>query len=265
MIVYIEYLACYLKTATSVISTVSSLRALLQRLHISVHAFDHHQVAAQLRSVSQNKRTETYQRPPASITIVKTILQYMAPLPYGLQLTTAVLLMFTTNMRQANLFPYVQKQFHSDRILLRADVQLTSDVVIIKNKWSKSSQQVSSLRYQHIPKAADSAVCLWTAMSQLFLTYPHISDTQPLFHFHDYTPLTTQYVNRIWKDALAATGVDPKITLHSLRRGGALYLQQHGVPLPDVGSHGGWRSNAVLRYTNHPSATSAFSALQALK
>lgn len=247
------------------LSTVASLKALLQRLQISIHSFSHNQVSAHLRSVSQNKRTETFQRPPATILTVKTILAYIAPLTCGLQLVTAILLMFTTNMRQANLFPYVQKEFDPERMLLRSDVQLTPDQVIIKNKWSKASQQVSSLRYQHIPKAADSNVCLWTAISQLFHVYPHTVPNQPLFHFHDYSPITTQYVNRIWKDALAATGVDPTITLHSLRRGGALYLQQSGVPLPDVGRHGGWRSNAVLRYTNHPSSVTAFSALQALK
>lgn len=173
--------------------------------------------------------------------------------------------MFTMNMRQANLFPYVQKEFDPDRMLIRDDIKLTPDTVIIKNKWSKSSQQISSLRYQHIPRAADSKVCLWTAISALFRMYPTVSHNQPLFHFHDLTPITTQYVNQIWKEALQATDTDPTKTLHSLRRGGALYLQQSGVPLPDVGSHGGWRSSAVLCYTNHPSSLSAFNALQALK
>lgn len=264
-IVYIEYLAQYLKTSTSVFSTVASLKALLQRLNIKVEPFFHQQVSALLRSISKNKRTETFQRPPASIDIVKNILRYIAPLKYGLQLSTAILLMFTTNMRQANLFPYVIKDFDPERMLVRADIRLTSDSVIIKNKWSKSCQQVSSLRYQHIPKASDPLVCLWTSMSALFDRYPHVSHSQPLFHFHDLAPMTSQYVNRVWKEALQHTGTDPTITLHSLRRGGALYLQQNGVPLPDAGTHGGWRSNAVLRYTNHPASTSAFTALQALK
>lgn len=172
---------------------------------------------------------------------------------------------FTTNMRQANLFPNTQKQFDSDRMLLRSDVTITHDRVIIKHKWSKAQQQVSSLRYQHIPKAADSSVCLWSFLSRLFNIYPHVHQLQPLFHFDDFSPITSQFVNRIWKDAVLATGIDPTTTLHSLRRGGALYLQQQGVPLPDVGNHGGWRSNAVLRYTQHPDATSTFAALQALK
>lgn len=181
----------------------------------------------------------------------------MAPLQYGLQLLTAVLLTFTMNMRQSNLFPYVQKEFDPERMLLRSDVRVTPDMVVIKNKWSKSSQQITALRYQHIPRAADSNVCLWTAISALFRQYPHVSDNQPLFHFHDFALMTTQYVNRIWKEALHVTGTDPTITFHSLRRGGAL--------LPDVGTHGGWHSNAVLHYTSHLSSLSAFNALQALK
>lgn len=218
-----------------------------------------------LRSISINKRTETFQRPPASIQAVKAIIRYILPLTYGIQLSAAILLMFTTNMRQANLFPHTQKEFDTDRMLLRSDVQLTHDRVIIKNKWSKAQQQVSSLRYQHIPRAADPSVCLWTALTHLFHIYPHRHPLQPLFHFHDFSPITSQFINRVWKDAVLATKIDPATTLHSLRRGGALYLQEHGVPLPEVGRHGGWRSNAVLRYTQHPTASSAFSALQALK
>lgn len=265
MIVYIELLARTLKTATSVASTVSSLKALLGRLSVSIQAFENQYVLSLLRSISINKRTETFQRPPASIQAVKAVIRYVLPSEYGIQLSAAILLMFTTNMRQANLFPHTQKQFDTDRMLLRSDVQILDDRVTIKNKWSKAQQQVSSLRYQQIPKAADPSVCLHTALSHLFQLYPHVHPLQPLFHFHDFSPFTSQFVNRVWKEAVLATSLDPATTLHSLRRGGALYLQEHGVPLPDVGRHGGWKSSAVLRYTQHPQATSAFSALQALK
>lgn len=129
---YIEYLARYLKTSPSVVSTIASLKALLVRLGIDTEPFLHNQVSTLVRSITQSKRTETFQKPTTTIHILKQIISYVAP--------------------------------------------------------------------------------SWPTMD-----------------------------------------------------GFALYLQEKDVPLPDVGKHGGWRSNAVLCYTSHPTSISAFNALQALQ
>lgn len=217
-----------------------------------------------MRSVGLHKRAVTFQRPPATTDVISRILRMFDTHTYALQLRLAVLLMFTTNMRQSNLFPITQRSFDPHRMLLRRDITINPSALVVANKWSKSAQQVSSLRFQTIPCAASPNMCTWTAARRLFDAYPCRSYNQPLFHFNDYKPMTLPFMIKLWKQALSALGLDRSLTLHSLRRGGASYLQQAGVPLPDVAAHGGWRSAAVLRYTRHPSDCTTSQALRDL-
>ena len=43
-------------------------------------------------------------------------------------------------------------------------------------------------------------------------------------------------------------GLEGKVTSHSLRRGGATYLNSIGISLVDIKQRGDWRSLAVLLY-----------------
>lgn len=77
-------------------------------------------------------------------------------------------------------------------------------------------------------------------------------------------PLT--YITRSFKLALLRAGLaNTGLTLHSLRRGGARFLQSAGVGTGDIASHAGWRSAAMFRYIDNPTKPAAFRALQALK
>lgn len=172
--------------------------------------------------------------------------------------------MFTTNMRQSNIFPPSQSLFDPNRMLLRKDVLLNSSTITITNKWSKSSQQVSSLRYQTIPRATYPQLCTWRAARAYFANFPHRRLNQPLIHFDDLSPIPIYYIVKRWKQALGAARLDPSLTLHSLRRGGATYLQDAGVPMPDVAKHSSWRSAAILRYTRNPSDCATIKALRDL-
>lgn len=263
-VLYIEFLARTQKTASAVASTISSLKAILQRLQIPVQEIHNYFVNSLQRSISINKRTVTFQRPPVTPLQIRTIFAAAKNSSNYLQFRAAVLLMFVTNMRQSNLFPRTQSLFDSQRMLTRADVTITPKAVVIRNKWSKSQQTVAHLRYQTIPKARVPLFCLRTALIEMFAFYSHTSSAQPLFHYNDGSPITSQYMVKKWKKALKSAGIPTHYTLHSLRRGGATYLQRAGVPLPDLAAHGGWRSSAVLRYTRHPAATSTAKALREL-
>lgn len=56
----------------------------------------------------------------------------------------------------------------------------------------------------------------------------------------------------------------PSFTMHSLRRGGARYLQDRGVAEPIIARHVGWKSNAMYDYINLPGHRQAFNALKDL-
>lgn len=264
ILLYIEHLARSLKTASSVNSNFSSLKALMARLKLPLHTLSHPFVGSMLRSIGLHKRTVTFQRPPASTDVILKILRFTDRLPHAMQIRFAILLLFTTNMRQSNIFPASQRLFDPHRMLLRKDVVLSSSSLTVTNKWSKASQQISSLRYQTIPRATYPQLCTWRVARAYFARFPHRHTNQPLIHFDDMSPIPIYYIVKRWNQALTAAGLDPSLTLHSLRRGGASYLQEAGVPIPDVAKHGGWRSAAILRYTRSPSACSTTKALRDL-
>lgn len=265
LIAFLEYLATVQKTAASVISTFTTLKALLARRYVPMEAFDHPQLATQLRSIKINKRTPARQRPPVSLQHLRLILHRLREMDYGHQLVVAILTMFVTNFRQSNIAPPSINSFDHTRHLTREDIRIRHSSISIYQKWSKTQQQVGMDRWLSIPRAASSQLCLVAAVIDLFLRSPTLKRSQPLLSFDDGNPITIPYINKAFKLAQRRAGLGRiPYTLHSLRRGGARFLQKAGVDLPAIATHGGWKSNTIMRYVHQPHRRAAFQALQTL-
>lgn len=263
---FIEHLASTQQTAAAVLSSVSSLRAVLQRHYIPTHSFSATSISMLLRSIKVNKRTPAVQRPPVHLSELRIIITQLQSVDYSHHLQLAVLLLFTTSFHQSNLAPQTQRAFDVTRHLTRADVRLAVSYVQIQEKWSKTRQQISRDRWLAIPRVHGSALCLHSALVALLRVSPTSRPSQPLLVFEDGSPMPLSFIIRALKAALICVGLGTRgITLHSLRRGGAHFLQRSGVKSGDIASHGGWRSAAMYRYINHPTKPAAFRAFQALK
>lgn len=263
---FIEHLASTQRTAAAVLSSVSTLRAVLQRHHIPTHSFAATSIALLLRSIKVNKRTPAIQRPPVHLSDLRMIINQLHLMDYSHHLKLAVLLLFTTSFRQSNLAPQTQRTFDATRHLTRADVRLASSFLQVQEKWSKTRQQITRDRWLAIPRVPGSALCLHSAVIALLRVSPTQSLSQPLLVFDDGAPMPLSFITRAFKLALLLAGLSQcGITLHSLRRGGARFLQRSGVSPGDIASHGGWKSAAMYRYINHPTKPAAFRAFQALK
>lgn len=162
---FIEHLARTQRTAASVLSTVSTLRALLHRAGVPTYNFSHNDVQMLLRSIKINKRTPAVQRPPLQVHDLRRIINQLQHMDYAPQLQTAVLLLFTTSFRQSNLAPTTVRAFDHTRHLTRADVRLSSSLVQVFEKWSKTRQQIVSDRWLSIPRVSGSALCLHSAIT----------------------------------------------------------------------------------------------------
>lgn len=169
--------------------------------------------------------------------------------------------MFVTSVRQSNLLPSSQRMFDPTRQLVWKDVLWRSKYIKINIKWGKS-QQKSTTRFQKIPCAASTTMCTYTALKRLRANRkarPHA----PIISFPDEKPIPISYVNKRWKHAMTALGLDAiGFTLHSLRRGGARFLQDQGINTAQIASHGGWKSKAIYDYIRPPTLASTYSALK---
>lgn len=266
ILAFIEHLAATQRTAASVLSTVSTLRSLLPRHNISARSLSHSSVGLQLRSIKINKRTPAVQRPPIRISELRLLTRQLMQMEYAPQLVVAVLLLFTTAFRQSNLAPASVRGFEVSRHLTRWDVKVASNYVQVFEKWSKTRQQIVRDRWISVPRVLGSPLCLHAAMSALLASSPSKTPQQPLLVFDDQRPMPLSYITKAFKFALLRAGLAHRsYTLHSLRRGGAKFMQKSGVSTADIASHGGWRSAAIYRYIDNPTKPAAFRALQALK
>lgn len=253
-------------TAASVLSTVSTLRAILNRSGISTHSFLDNQVAMLLRAIKINKRTPAVQRSPVRVHDLRLIISQLQDLEYATHLQVAVLLLFTTSFRQSNLAPSTIRAFDPTCHLTCSDVRLSSSCVYVFEKWSKTRQQIVRDRWLTIPRVLGSALCLHAALTSLYREVPTTRRHQPLLTFDDSHPMPLSFITKSFKKATARAGLAScALTLHSLRRGGARFMQMAGVSSEDIASHAGWRSQAMFRYINNPTKPAAFKALKALK
>ena len=75
-----------------------------------------------------------------------------------------------------------------------------------------------------------------------------------LIHFET---IALPFLHSVFKLAVVEAGLDPRLTLHSQRRGGSLFCYQEGASLPDVMLHGTWSSDTVWSYLAKKSAWSS--------
>lgn len=239
----------------------STLKACLSRAHYDVSVFDSTKVSLYLRSIGINKRTPTRQRPPIDARVLKSIVTYWRTEgTTGFILAATAIMMFVTNLRQSNLFPTSKIAFDPTRQLVWADLIWRPNYVKVQIKWGKAQQKTVS-RFQKIPRATDPTMCLFSALQGIRRRNQRSCD--PIFAFTDGSPLPISYVAKRWANAIAALGLQSLgFTMHSLRRGGARYLQDMGVEHTNIARHAGWRSAAMYDYIDKPGQHGAYSALK---
>lgn len=261
---FIIFLGRNFKTQKTVRSLCSTLINCLRRAGLDVTAFESRLAGTLLRSISINKRAPTRQRPPIGVEVLEKVVKFWrAHETHGHALAAAALIMFVTSVRQSNLLPTSQKAFDKSQQIVWEDVIWRPSYLKINIKWVKD-QQKTTTRFQKIPRASSHTLCTYTALRALKKHRPSRT-TAPVISFPDGGPIPVSYVNKKPKHALACLGLSGVgFTLHSLRRGGARYLQDHGASSAQVASHRGWKSTTVFDYIRPASQAPTYRALKSL-
>lgn len=244
----------------TILNHVSSLSSVLRRLGVDTAGFRSPDVQDFLTSIRINVRHTPNRRQPVLSPMLSRIIHQMDRGSNGPNLVFAISIMFYTMLRQSNLAPPNKGAFDKTRHLLRSDVVLRDDAVIVGVKWSKSLQgpTASSVAAPAIP---GSCTCPVLAYRRMISSVPTRYNDQPLLVFHDCTPMPMSYVNKMWSSALKGLGIRGRhYTLHSLRRGAATEVFNEGVASIDqIKRHGHWSSDAVYSYLpNDPRNSNVF-------
>lgn len=260
---FLAFLLQNYKTQKVVRSMFSTLKACLRRAYIDIAAFETTRASLFVRSIGINKRTPTLQRPPIDAPTLRLIVSHWRRThKNGYVLAAAAIMMFVTNLRQSNLFPTTRYSFDPSRQLIWDDVTWRREYINVRIKWGKA-QQKTSTRFQRIPRTKSSDLCLHVALSSIKNRQKRRCD--PIFAFPDGSPIPISFAAKAWNSAVAAIGMDSAgFTMHSLRRGGARFLQDMGVNDADIAAHAGWKSKAMYDYIKKPGFKAAYSALKVL-
>lgn len=160
---------------------------------------------------------------------------------------------FFSFFRKSNLLIPSHLLFDPRRHLCANDVQFYSDSAVLTVRWSKVIQFQERILHIPLPRIPDSPLCPSSALLRLTLESPPCTRPTPLFRYTwlgaANVPLTQKQFTEKLQACLNRIGLDSsRYSGHSLRRGGAQYALQCGLPVDLIKIQGNWRSNACERY-----------------
>lgn len=166
---------------------------------------------------------------------------------------SALLVGFYLFLRKSNLVPEGKNSFDSQKQLIRADLQIGENMILVVIKWSKVIQYKERELLLPLLPAKDITICpvFWL---KLLMRKVKATDIDPLFalpvsHECGVTPLTYHDLSETYKGWVSkVTTLTSRHTLHGLRRGGACHALEVGLAGEDLKILGDWASDAYMRY-----------------
>ena len=247
---YIEYLAKNDYSPGTISNHVSHLRTFYKLAALPEGPLHHYRVGLALRAVAVNIRHVPSPKDSVNPATLKAVLSCLQPGPNYLQVKLAILLMYMGFFRQSSLTSATVATFDPTRHLTSQDVWVTEKGLHVRLKWTKTIQRSCDAKVILMPPTQDQNLCPVRAHTQHSTASPAPSPHAPYLAFQDGRPLTTRFLARAWTQAVRDAGFSPsRLSLHSLRRGGASYTYNDAkADLNDVMVQGTWRSMAVRDY-----------------
>lgn len=165
----------------------------------------------------------------------------------------ALMLAFRSLLRKSNIVQTVSGNM--DMVLSRADVEFTSDGIILHVRKTKTIQRKEYVLQIPVYYVKTVSLCAASMLTTHMVRTEHIKDG-PLFYLVKkgvWKPLLYSDLLKFLKHCVSLIGLRPEeVGLHSMRRSGAAFLHSIGVSLVDIMNAGDWRSLAALAYLISP-------------
>lgn len=163
----------------------------------------------------------------------------------------ALLMGFHLLLRPSNLTAKSRKSFDPDINLTRRDFRMKRDIMLVHIKWTKTLQFKERKLLIPIISFTEPGLSA-VKWFQFMINRIPAAPTDPAFsvpHKGVNVPLTYSQLDRVFKDWVAKAGLSGRpFSLHGLRRGGACWLDRHGVPDRVIQVLGDWKSQAFKLY-----------------
>ena len=254
---YGQFLANRFKSPQSVKNYVNGVRILHILTDSPIENFKSFEVKLFMRGMTRIKAHHPKQAQPMTIEMLLAMYKFVNQSD-SLHVTiwATILLAFFCFLRKSNVVPETRESFSPSKQLLREDVKIGDNLLLVHIKWSKTIQfggRSLEMPVMAIPGSPICPVQAYKNMLQKVKCGPKSAafsrkcgnGVEPVL----YSKFQGQL--RRW---VAAAGWEPsKFSSHSLRRGGGASLAFRAkVPTDLIKVHGDWASDCYLRYLAIP-------------
>lgn len=214
----------------------------------SVQAFSASEPGDVLKKVSSSLNhvpVRAYPLSPSDIALICEFLDDRPSLPLAIK--PCVLLAYASFLRASNLTAPSMSVWSGPHTLKGCDIIDNSEGLCIVVRSTKTRARRAPVFLQVFP-AESPALCPVIAWRR----YKLIVDPPPFgpaFIYNDTMPLTPRPIVALMRLALSSAGLPyaPRVTMHSLRRGGAQCAAASGASQEQLMDHGTWSSASGLK------------------
>lgn len=198
-----------------------------------------------LNGLKRVKKDAVRQRDPVKLSHLKRMYRILdCETDLDLMFWAMCLFLFRTLLRVSHVIS-------SPHTLLRKNVKLTDWGMLVKVKSSKTNQYGSKPTCIPVNKLSVVHYCPVFWLGKIFkIQGPNYSG--PLFSLPGMSVLDYNWFSDKLCDVVRKSNIKSVISSHSFRKGGATFMSSCDVPLVDIKSRGGWKSNAIFRYLEEP-------------
>lgn len=249
---YAQLLSRSFKSVKSIRNYISAVKTLHILLDMPIKSFESMQVTMTLNGLARlHPRVPKRAHPITPEILYKFYGILDLKDPVQATFWALFIVAFFSMSRKSNLV-LTQSSSAPKRFLLRRDVSVENDSIILSLHWSKTNQFGKKVHKIPLIQIKKSPLCPVSALINMISLVP-AQPTDPLFAIpakkgHLKT-ITYRNYQSFLKGLIRIIGLDPKLySSHSFRRGGATHAFRSNVPSELIKEHGDWSSEAYMIY-----------------
>ena len=255
---YAQFLSRSFKSVqSSVRNYLSAVKTLHSLLDLKYPETDLMQLKLLLRGIARSKQHVPRKASPITPHILKDMFSFLdLQQDFDLVCWSIILMMFFLMARISNLLPNSIRSLDPSKQLLRRDIQILDDMIIVHFKWSKTRQFGHS---REVPLTAMPGNCLCPVSAyKNMVRKASASQSDPALYIPSgykhkkLVPVTYPQFQAKFRDLISRTGRDDStFSPHSLRRGGCTWGFKSSVESELIQHHGDWVSQIYRDYLSY--------------
>lgn len=250
---YAAYLSLTFTSPDSILNYLRGVVTLHKQCLVTPPDLQDYRVSSLLKGLAKNLQHSVRQAAPMTPEMLAEMYVYLnVGDPYGATVWAMFLVAFYCMLRKSNITPESDSGCNPAKILLREDIRILRNSLLVNIKWSKTKQAGGLPTVLPLLSIPGSVLCPFTAYCNMVALNPAPSSSPAFINPDGSVLLYSQYTDAL-KTLASRAGYNAALfSTHSFRRGGATFGFRASVDLERLKLQGSWASDAILDYVRLP-------------